>query len=118
LKDVIYLRCFMDDKTSSVFGNQIAKATVRKAARTKVAYIKEFGDDSATGFCLGAVPVPVLEKLNGLYSFGSRLSQKSALFNRLYWEPLNSEGFRKLSYNAVDQKVSELMATPCRLRNR
>ncbi|MDO4796997.1 MAG: hypothetical protein Q4A01_03150 [Coriobacteriales bacterium] len=45
---------------------------------------------------------------NELYSLGSRLSQKSGLFNRLYWEPLNSEGFRKLSYNAADQKNAEL----------
>ncbi len=52
----------------------------------------------------------VIAHLNKLYSFGSRLSQKSKLFNKLYWDPLNSEGFRKLSYNSVDQKVSELMA--------
>lgn len=51
----------------------------------------------------------VISHLNKLYSLGSRLSQKFTLFNKLYWEPLNSEGFRKLSYNAVDQKVSELM---------
>ncbi len=57
----------------------------------------------------------IIAKQNGLYSLGSRLSQKYALFNKLYWEPLNSEGFRKLSYNAVDQKTAELMATPCRL---
>ena len=47
---------------------------------------------------------------NELYSLGSRLSQRFALFNRLVWEPMNSEGFRKLSYNAADQKVSELFA--------
>jgi hypothetical protein len=57
----------------------------------------------------------VIEKLNGLYSMGSRWSQKYPLFNRLYWEPLNSEGFRKLSYNAKDQKVAELLASPCGL---
>lgn len=51
----------------------------------------------------------VISNLNKLYSFGSRLSQKSKLFNKYYWEPLNSEGFRKLDYNATDQKVSELM---------
>lgn len=45
---------------------------------------------------------------NALYSAGSRLSQKVGLFDRLYWEPLNSEGFRKLSYNAGDQKNAEL----------
>ena len=49
---------------------------------------------------------------NSLYSLGSRLSQKSRLFNKLYWEPLNSEGFRKLSYNASDQKAAELMTAP------
>lgn len=57
----------------------------------------------------------IIAKLNRLYSLGSRLSQKYPLFNRLYWEPLNSEGFRSLTYNASDQKVAELMATPCRL---
>ncbi|MCX7773751.1 MAG: hypothetical protein N2376_11635, partial [Clostridia bacterium] len=31
------------------------------------------------------------------------------LFNKLYWEPLNSEGFKKLSYNAANQKAAELM---------
>lgn len=47
---------------------------------------------------------------NKLYSMGSRLSQKVAPFNSLFWEPLNSEGFRKLTYNAGDQKNAELMA--------
>jgi len=51
----------------------------------------------------------VIAHLNGLYSMGSRWSQKYPLFNRFYWEPLNSEGFRQLSYNAIDQKVAELM---------
>jgi len=51
----------------------------------------------------------VIEQLNALYSMGSRWSQKYPLFNKFYWEPLNSEGFKKLSYNAMDQKVSELM---------
>ena len=45
---------------------------------------------------------------NDLYSMGSRLSQKVGLFNRLVWEPLNSEGFRQLSYNSADQKNTEL----------
>ncbi|MEI7885166.1 MAG: hypothetical protein WCI30_07425 [Clostridia bacterium] len=51
----------------------------------------------------------VIAYLNALYSMGSRWSQKYAIFNKLYWEPLNSEGFKKLSYNAMDQKVAELM---------
>ncbi len=45
---------------------------------------------------------------NDLYSMGSRLSQRSGAFDRLYWEPLNSEGFRQLTYNASDQKTMEL----------
>ena len=52
----------------------------------------------------------IISGQNDLYSLGSRLSQKSRLFNKLYWEPLNSEGFRKLSYNCSDQASAELMA--------
>ncbi|WP_238483795.1 DUF6937 domain-containing protein [Anaerosporobacter faecicola] len=52
----------------------------------------------------------VINYQNNLYSMGSRLSQKSKLFNHFVWEPMNSEGFRKLSYNAADQKNAELMA--------
>lgn len=52
----------------------------------------------------------VVARLNELYSLGSRLSQRYKLFDRLYWEPLNSEGFKKLSYNAVDQSMAELFA--------
>lgn len=47
---------------------------------------------------------------NELYSLGSRISQKSKIFNRFVWEPMNYEGFRQLSYNAVDQRNAELMA--------
>ncbi|MCR4676173.1 MAG: hypothetical protein K5634_02950 [Sphaerochaetaceae bacterium] len=46
---------------------------------------------------------------NDLYSLASRISQKSRLFNSLVWEPMNCEGFRKISYNAKDQKNSELL---------
>lgn len=64
-------------------------------------------------FDLGSFPETTCSKLigyqNGLYSLGSRLSQKIPPFNALYWEPLNSEGFRKLAYNAGDQKKAELM---------
>ena len=52
----------------------------------------------------------VIGAQNDLYSLGSRLSQKIGLFNKLFWEPMNYEGFRKLSYNASDQKNAELMA--------
>ncbi len=52
----------------------------------------------------------VISAQNDLYSTGSRLSQKSRLFNRIVWEPLNYEGFRQLTYNSGDQKNAELMA--------
>ncbi|MFA9396734.1 MAG: hypothetical protein ACERKV_00515 [Clostridiaceae bacterium] len=51
----------------------------------------------------------VISHLNSLYSMGSRWSQKYPLFNKFYWEPLNSEGFKKLSYNSMDQKAAEIM---------
>lgn len=51
----------------------------------------------------------IIAHQNKLYSTGSRLSQKSKLFNKLVWEPMNYEGFKKLSYNAGDQIISQLM---------
>ncbi|MBR4659410.1 MAG: hypothetical protein IKP26_09175 [Clostridia bacterium] len=51
----------------------------------------------------------MIRSQNDLYSMGSKLSQKVGLFNKLYWEPLNSEGFRQITYNAADQKNSELL---------
>ena len=51
----------------------------------------------------------MIRQQNDMYSMASRLSQKSRLFNKLVWEPLNSEGFKKISYNAKDQKNSELL---------
>ena len=53
----------------------------------------------------------VIGAQNDLYSLGSRISQKSRAFNKAVWEPMNYEGFRKLSYNAADQKNAELMAS-------
>jgi len=52
----------------------------------------------------------VISAQNDLYSLGSRLS-KNKLFNKFVWEPMNYEGFRKLSYNSSDQKNAEIMAT-------
>ena len=54
----------------------------------------------------------IISAQNDLYSMGSRISQKSKLFNAVVWEPMNYEGFRKLSYNASDQKAAELMVRP------
>ena len=51
----------------------------------------------------------MIRSQNELYSIGSRLSQKVGLFNKLVWDPMNREGFRKLTYNASDQKNAELL---------
>ena len=51
----------------------------------------------------------IIGEQNQLYSLGSRLSQQVPPFNKFVWEPLNSEGFRRLSYNCSDQKTAELM---------
>ena len=51
----------------------------------------------------------MIREQNDMYSLASRISQKSKLFNKLVWEPLNSEGFKKISYNAKDQANSELL---------
>ncbi len=51
----------------------------------------------------------MIREQNALYSLASRISQKSKLFNKFLWEPLNCEGFKKISYNAKDQKNSELL---------
>ncbi|WP_461207402.1 DUF6937 domain-containing protein [Clostridium sp. DL1XJH146] len=56
----------------------------------------------------------LIAHLNSLYSMGSRWSQKYPLFNKFYWEPLNSEGFKKLSYNSADQSAAELMSSVCK----
>lgn len=52
----------------------------------------------------------IISHLNKLYSLGSRLSQRFSLFNKLYWEPLTAEGFKKLDYNASDREMCTLMA--------
>ena len=52
----------------------------------------------------------MIREQNDLYSLASRISQKSKLFNAIVWEPLNSEGFRQITYNSMDQKNSELLA--------
>ena len=166
----------MTDRTGSVFGNEIDRKTIKAAEKSKIKYIKKYGDDSGANYILGAEDIGTLDFIgakklvfsenacgwndrplivgnirmgfghyrisiamascaralgftpywldlagfdatgskmiadqNKLYSMGSKLSQKSRLFNAAVWEPLNSEGFRKLTYNAKDQKNSELL---------
>lgn len=57
----------------------------------------------------GSSASKLIQHQNKLYSMGSRWSQKYSLFNKLYWEPLNSVGFAKLSYNAIDLQNAKLM---------
>lgn len=52
-----------------------------------------------------------IREQNKLYSMGSRLSSRFKVFNKFVWEPLNYEGFRKISYNANDLKNAELMTS-------
>ena len=167
----------MTDRTSVIFGNAIDPKTVKKAEKSKAAYIKEFGDDLSVERKLDFKPIDTLDflgannvvfsdgetqkfadnalivgnirmgfghyrisiaiascakalgftpywldlasfdctgskmirKQNDMYSLASRISQRSRLFNKIVWEPLNSEGFKKLTYNAKDQKNSELL---------
>lgn len=51
----------------------------------------------------------MIREQNDMYSLASRISQKSHVFNHFVWEPLNKEGFRQITYNAKDQKNSELL---------
>lgn len=62
--------------------------------------------DLASFECTGS---KMIREQNDMYSLASRISQKSRLFNKLVWEPLNSEGFKHIEYNAKDQKNSELL---------
>ena len=100
------------DKKAVVVGNirmgfghyriSIAIASCAKALGYKP-YWMDLASFDATGS-------KMIRAQNDLYSLASRISQKSKLFNALIWEPLNSEGFRQLTYNSIDQKNSELLA--------
>lgn len=89
------------------FGHYRIAMAIASAAHS-MGYIPYWFDLHAYGETTGG---KVIAHLNNLYSMGSRWSQKYPLFNKLYWEPLNLEGFKKLSYNAMDQKVSEVMTS-------
>ena len=41
------------DKSSVIFGNQIDQKTIKKAAKSKAKFIKEFGDDTQKEYHLG-----------------------------------------------------------------
>ncbi|MCR5231144.1 MAG: hypothetical protein K6B64_00685 [Acholeplasmatales bacterium] len=79
----------------------IAMASCAKALGFTPYWLNLAGFDATGG--------KMIQEQNKLYSMASRLSQKSHLFNHFFWEPLNSEGFKKLTYNAKDQKNAELL---------
>ena len=61
----------------------------------------------------GTAATNIISAQNELYSLGSRISQKSFLFNKLVWEPVNTELFRRLAYNCSDQMMTSLMTGLC-----
>lgn len=167
-----------NDKSQSIFGNQIPAKVYRKAVKQKKRFANKFGYNPSSTYPLYANPNPLLKKyfnlhtitqerggeisasksiiigtirmgyghyriamavasaahsmgltpywfdllsfdtagaaiikhLEKLYSLGSRLSQQFSLFNKLYWERLTAIGFKRLTYNACDQKMTELFA--------
>ena len=88
------------------FGHYRISMAIASAAHA-LGYAPYWFDLASFGETTGS---KIIAYQNDLYSMGSRLSQSFPPFNALYWEPLNSEGFRKISYNASDQKNAELMA--------
>lgn len=58
----------------------------------------------------GSVCGKIIGRQNKLYSFGKILSQKNRVFSSAPCYPLGSATFRSIGWNAVDQKVTELMA--------
>ena len=82
------------------------RISIAMASAAKALGYKPYWLDLASFDATGS---KMIREQNDMYSLASRISQKSKLFNKLVWEPLNSEGFKKISYNAKDQKNSELL---------
>lgn len=99
------------DKNALIVGNIRMgfghyRISIAMASAAKALGYKPYWLDLASFDTTGS---KMIRKQNEMYSLASRISQKSRLFNKFVWEPLNSEGFRKISYNAKDQKNSELL---------
>jgi len=52
----------------------------------------------------------MIRDMDRWYSLGSRLSQQSALFNRLFWDPLMGKWYRRLERNYPSMAFGELIA--------
>jgi len=55
----------------------------------------------------------VITYMESLYNFGSRLSQRSKLFNRYVWEKITGESGMKISSMARDHELCKLYAPIC-----
>lgn len=103
---------FMDDRGVIIgnirmgFGHYRISMAIASAAK-EMGYTPYWMDLASYENTVGG---RLIQYQNELYSKGSRISSKSKLFNKFFWEPLNYQGFRKLSYNAMDQKNAQLMA--------
>ena len=82
------------------------RISIAMASAAKALGYKPYWLDLASFDATGS---KMIREQNDMYSLASRISQKSKLFNKIVWEPLNAEGFKKISYNAKDQKNSELL---------
>ena len=82
------------------------RISIAMASAAKALGYKPYWLDLASFDATGS---KMIREQNDLYSLASRISQKSRLFNKFLWEPLNCEGFKKISYNAKDQRNSELL---------
>lgn len=49
----------------------------------------------------------ILDYQNKMYSLASRISQKSVLFNRLFWDPISMNYYKKIEGHAIDQRTTE-----------
>jgi len=118
LKDLNCLNLTLSDKKENLdFSNKIIVGNIRMG-------FGHYRISMAIASCikaLGYTPVwmdlnsfkntttsKMIASQNDLYSMGSRWASSSSLFNKLYWEPLNYEGFRKLKQNVSDLKMIEL----------
>ena len=82
------------------------RISIAMASAAKALGYKPYWLDLASFDATGS---KMIREQNDMYSLASRISQKSKIFNKIIWEPLNSEGFKKITYNAKDQKNSELL---------
>ena len=117
LKHLGAKKLVLSDKEEPLTGNPLVVGNIRMGFGHYRISIAMASCAKALGFTpywldlagFDATGSKMIREQNELYSKASRISQKSRLFNRFFWEPLNSEGFKKLTYNAKDQKNSELL---------